>query len=54
VLALLAEGKSNREIAELLVISEATAKLHVRHILEKLGARSRTEAALQATAELDL
>jgi ATP/maltotriose-dependent transcriptional regulator MalT len=54
VLALVAEGKSNREIAELLVISEATAKLHVRHILEKLGARSRTEAALQATAELDL
>jgi DNA-binding NarL/FixJ family response regulator len=54
VLALLAEGKSNREIAQLLVISEATAKLHVRHILDKLGARSRTEAALQATAELDL
>jgi DNA-binding CsgD family transcriptional regulator len=54
VLALVAEGKSNREIAELLVISEATAKLHVRHILNKLGARSRTEAALQATAKLDL
>jgi ATP/maltotriose-dependent transcriptional regulator MalT len=54
VLALVAEGKSNREIAELLVISEATAKLHVRHILNKLGARSRTEAALQASAKLDL
>jgi LuxR family transcriptional regulator, maltose regulon positive regulatory protein len=54
VLALLAEGKSNREIADLLVISEATAKLHVRHILDKLGVRSRTEAALQASMKLDL
>lgn len=54
VLALMAEGKSNREIADILVISQATAKLHVRHILSKLGARSRTEAALQASAELDL
>jgi two-component system nitrate/nitrite response regulator NarL len=37
---------SNREIAEALSISEVTAKVHVRHILEKLGARSRTQAAL--------
>jgi LuxR family maltose regulon positive regulatory protein len=47
VLELLQEGLSNREIAEKLVISEATAKLHVRHILGKLGVRSRTEAALK-------
>jgi ATP/maltotriose-dependent transcriptional regulator MalT len=54
VLALIAEGKSNREIAELLVITEATAKLHVRHVLEKLGVRSRTEAALHAHAHDDV
>jgi ATP/maltotriose-dependent transcriptional regulator MalT len=44
VYELLAQGLSNREIAKVLFISEATAKVHVRHILEKLGARSRTEA----------
>jgi DNA-binding NarL/FixJ family response regulator len=48
VLALLGDGCTNREIATALVISEVTAKVHVRHILEKLGARSRTEAALKA------
>jgi DNA-binding CsgD family transcriptional regulator len=45
VLALLAEGASNREIAEALVISEKTASVHVSHILAKLGARNRAEAA---------
>jgi LuxR family transcriptional regulator, maltose regulon positive regulatory protein len=44
VYELLAQGLSNREIANVLFISEATAKVHVRHILEKLGAKSRTEA----------
>jgi DNA-binding CsgD family transcriptional regulator len=48
VLGLLAEGLSNREIAERLFIVESTAKLHVRRILAKTGARSRTEAAIQA------
>jgi LuxR family maltose regulon positive regulatory protein len=52
VLALLADGLTNREIADRLVISEVTVKVHVRHILGKLGVRSRTAAALiaQATA----
>ena len=44
VLALLVEGLSNAQVAERLVISLATAKFHVRGILTKLGAASRTEA----------
>jgi DNA-binding CsgD family transcriptional regulator len=44
---LVAQGKTNREIATALFITEATVKVHVRHILEKLGARSRTEAAVK-------
>jgi ATP/maltotriose-dependent transcriptional regulator MalT len=50
VLALVEEGLTNRAIAERLFISPSTAKVHVRHILEKLGVRSRTEAALHAQA----
>jgi DNA-binding CsgD family transcriptional regulator len=49
VLALLARGQTNREIAQRLVISEVTVKVHVRHILQKLGVRNRTEAARVAT-----
>jgi DNA-binding NarL/FixJ family response regulator len=45
VLALLSSGLSNREIARTLWIAESTAKVHVRNVLRKLGARSRTEAA---------
>jgi ATP/maltotriose-dependent transcriptional regulator MalT len=48
VFALLAEGRTNREIAEALIISEVTAKVHVRNVLRKLGVRNRTEAALMA------
>jgi LuxR family transcriptional regulator, maltose regulon positive regulatory protein len=48
VLALVAQGFTNRQIAARLVISESTVKVHVRHILEKLGARTRTEAAARA------
>ena len=44
---LLAEGRSNREIARALFISEATVKVHVRRVLQKLGVRSRTQAALR-------
>ena len=51
VYSLLALGKTNREIATSLVITEPTAKVHVRNILRKLGVRSRTEAALLAVRE---
>lgn len=44
VLALLVEGLPNAQIAERLAISQATVKYHVRSILNKLGAASRTEA----------
>jgi two-component system nitrate/nitrite response regulator NarL len=49
VLALLAEGLSNRAIAQRLAISEHTVKFHVNGILTKLDARSRTEAVVRAT-----
>ena len=44
VLALMARGLNNNDIAERLVISRSTAKFHVSSILSKLGAASRTEA----------
>jgi DNA-binding CsgD family transcriptional regulator len=50
VLQLLAGGKTNREIAAELVISEKTASVHVSHILSKLGVRNRVEAASLAHA----
>jgi DNA-binding NarL/FixJ family response regulator len=52
VLELLAEGLRNREIAERLVIGEATVKTHVRHVLEKLRFRNRAEAAAFAARHL--
>lgn len=48
---LLAEGLQNREIAAALFISEATVKVHVRHILEKLRLRNRVEVAAHAARQ---
>jgi DNA-binding NarL/FixJ family response regulator/tetratricopeptide (TPR) repeat protein len=48
VLAALAEGATNREIATQLYMAEKTASVHVSRILAKLGVRSRTEAAAVA------
>lgn len=48
VLRELASGKSNKEIAASLVIAEKTVRTHVSSILAKLGAASRTQAALHA------
>jgi RNA polymerase sigma factor (sigma-70 family) len=45
VLALLAEHLTNTEIAERLGLSHETVKTHVNHILQKLGAEDRREAA---------
>ena len=48
VLALLAEGQTNRRIADSLFISESTASVHVSNILGKLGVSNRVEAAAAA------
>ena len=48
VILLVAQGKSNREIAEALVISEKTAKAHISNILGKLGLEDRTQMAIYA------
>ena len=49
VLRLVADGRTNREIADTLFISHKTASVHVTHILDKLGAKNRVEAAMIAT-----
>ena len=51
VLQVLAKGKSNRDIGEILSITEATVRTHVSNILAKLHLASRTEAALYAIKE---
>jgi len=48
VIRLVTQGKSNREIAEILIISEKTAKAHVSNILGKLGLNDRTQMAVYA------
>ena len=48
VLQLLAQGQTNREIARALTVSMSTVKIHVEHILAKLGVCDRTQAAVRA------
>lgn len=48
VLRLVAEGRSNQEIAESLIVSPTTVKSHVQNILRKLNASDRTQASVQA------
>ena len=49
ILAHIARGASNKEIARALAIAETTVKIHVQHILRKLGLSSRVQAAVYAT-----
>jgi DNA-binding NarL/FixJ family response regulator len=49
VLQLLADGLTNKAIAQRLGISDHTVKFHVNAVLGKLGAQSRTEAVVRAT-----
>jgi DNA-binding NarL/FixJ family response regulator len=53
VLAQLADGRSNREIAKALSVSEKTVKTHVSSVLAKLGVADRTQAAVLAVRQLD-
>lgn len=46
ILQLIASGNRNRDVADALSISEDTVKVHVRHVMEKLGANDRTEAVV--------
>jgi len=48
ILRMVAKGLGNKEIAASLSIAEVTVKLHVSHVLEKLGVKDRTEAATVA------
>jgi two-component system nitrate/nitrite response regulator NarL len=49
ILAHIARGASNKEIARALAIAETTVKIHVQHILRKLKLGSRVQAAVYAT-----
>src|SRR5260370_32756724 len=48
VLACITQGRSNREIAEDLHIAEKTVRIHVSSVLDKMGARDRTQATIYA------
>lgn len=48
VLVALSEGKSNKDVADQLCVTEKTVKTHVSNVLNKLGVKSRTQAALYA------
>lgn len=52
ILAQLAEGRCNKDIARLLGISDATVKVHIKHLLRKLNMKSRLEAAVWALHNL--
>lgn len=51
ILQLVVEGKSNKDIANELVISENTVKIHIRNILEKLHLKNRIQAAVYAVSQ---
>jgi DNA-binding CsgD family transcriptional regulator len=46
VAALVAQGRTNREVATAMFVTENTVQTHLRHIFRKLGIRSRTELAI--------
>jgi non-specific serine/threonine protein kinase len=48
IASLIADGLSNHDIAERLVITQGTVEVHVKHILSKLGLRSRVQVAAWA------
>jgi DNA-binding CsgD family transcriptional regulator len=50
ILSLVAEGKTSREIAALLVVSPHTVRKHIEHILEKLNVSTRSAAVARAFA----
>jgi two-component system nitrate/nitrite response regulator NarL len=53
ILSLIAQGMSNKMIARELDISDGTVKVHVKHLLKKLGLRSRVEAAVWMVNQQD-
>jgi len=53
VLELVVAGRTNGEIARTLFISQSTAKVHIRHIFEKLGVHTRAEAAAASAQIVD-
>lgn len=53
ILRLIAEGQSNKAIARRLEITDATVKVHVKHLLKKLSMRSRVEAAIWAVKHFE-